>query len=135
MSDEDTWPIAIDPPECGCTECITGEYVPLERVTREQIVDLLTGRIANHLSDWHNEHTSVTVTVRIDEHSWELTPEQGAQLIGTQDPGSAARVAEIRAALSRGWVNDADYRPDDVWPAAARDLLRALDGTTRKELT
>ena len=27
------WPVAIDPAGCGCTECLTGQYVPLERAT------------------------------------------------------------------------------------------------------
>lgn len=41
-------PIAIDPPNCGCTECITGEYVPLADATPRQVADMLAGRLANN---------------------------------------------------------------------------------------
>lgn len=41
-------PIAIDPPNCGCTECITGEYVPLVDATPRQITDMLAGRLGNN---------------------------------------------------------------------------------------
>lgn len=41
-------PIAIDPPNCGCTECITGEYIPLVDATPRQITDMLAGRLANN---------------------------------------------------------------------------------------
>lgn len=42
--------IAVDPWDCGCTECITGEYVPLRYATDEQIADLITGRLRNNLN-------------------------------------------------------------------------------------
>lgn len=41
-------PVAIDPPNCGCTECITGEYVPLAAATARQITDMLAGRLGNN---------------------------------------------------------------------------------------
>ena len=41
-------PIAIDPPNCGCTECITGEYIPVVDATPRQITDMLAGRIGNN---------------------------------------------------------------------------------------
>lgn len=40
--------VAIDPPNCGCTECITGEYVPLADATPRQITDMLAGRLGNN---------------------------------------------------------------------------------------
>lgn len=43
-------PSAIDPWDCGCTECITGEYVSLRNATDENVADLIAGRIANHLN-------------------------------------------------------------------------------------
>lgn len=43
-------PIAIDPPGCGCTECITGEYVPLDQASDRQIADLLRGEIRDNTS-------------------------------------------------------------------------------------
>lgn len=41
-------PLAIDPPNCACTECITGEYVPLIDATPRQITDMLAGRLGNN---------------------------------------------------------------------------------------
>lgn len=41
-------PIALDPPGCGCTECLTGEYVPLDRATDEQFRLMITGKITNN---------------------------------------------------------------------------------------
>lgn len=41
-------PIAIDPPTCGRTECITGEYIPLLDATPRQIADMLVGRLGNN---------------------------------------------------------------------------------------
>jgi hypothetical protein len=37
----------IDPYGCGCTECLTGEYVPLNRATAEQVFALLAGDISD----------------------------------------------------------------------------------------
>jgi hypothetical protein len=37
----------IDPYGCGCTECLTGEYVPLEQATDEQVVAMILGEIRN----------------------------------------------------------------------------------------
>ncbi|MGW0333540.1 hypothetical protein ACWD0J_16985 [Streptomyces sp. NPDC003011] len=41
--------IAVDPPGCGCTECMTGEYVPLHRATPDQVASLLNGKLHNNL--------------------------------------------------------------------------------------
>lgn len=41
-------PIAIDPPGCGCTECLTGEYVPLDQATDDQLQAMLQGKVANN---------------------------------------------------------------------------------------
>ncbi len=64
-------PIAIDPPGCGCTECLTGEYVPLERATRQQILDLFAG----HLRDNTGSGVEFTVVVSVNEgdYTWKLS--------------------------------------------------------------
>jgi hypothetical protein len=41
-------PAAIDPPGCGCTECLTGEYVPLDLASPIHIMALVFGVIANN---------------------------------------------------------------------------------------
>lgn len=51
--------IAIDPWDCGCTECITGEYKPLVNATDDDIADLLAGRLSSHL------HTGDTLNLSI----------------------------------------------------------------------
>jgi hypothetical protein len=52
-------PRAIDPPGCGCTECLIGEYVPLDRATNTQIRQMTAGEIADHTGgDWE----TVTIT-------------------------------------------------------------------------
>lgn len=54
-------PVAIDPYGCGCTECIIGEYIPLQEATDAQVLDMLDGRLSNHtgyeLSDFQIEET------------------------------------------------------------------------------
>lgn len=40
--------IAIDPPYCGCTECLTLEYVPLNKASTHQIVAMLNGELGNN---------------------------------------------------------------------------------------
>lgn len=41
------WPIQVDPPGCGCTECIIGQYVPLDQASVTQVADMLEGRLGN----------------------------------------------------------------------------------------
>lgn len=41
-------PIAIDPPYCGCTECIVGEYVPLDKATPAQVYLMMMRVIADN---------------------------------------------------------------------------------------
>lgn len=55
------WPLAIDPSGCGCTECLTGEYVPLDSATNEQIRLMLAGEIACNLPGDTRLVTRVTV--------------------------------------------------------------------------
>lgn len=40
--------LAIDPPGCGCTECILGEYIPIDQADERHIVDMLRGRTQNN---------------------------------------------------------------------------------------
>lgn len=49
---------AVDPTGCGCNECITGEYVPLEEATVELLKGIALGTVAN------NTYGALTVTVR-----------------------------------------------------------------------
>lgn len=56
--------IAVDPWDCGCTECITGEYVALRYATDENIADLLAGRLRNNLNN--GTELDVTTTYRVD---------------------------------------------------------------------
>lgn len=51
--------IAVDPWNCRCTECITGEYVALREATDENIADLFAGRLRNNL----NSGTELAVMV------------------------------------------------------------------------
>lgn len=39
---------AIDPKGCGCTECLTGEYKPIDNATRDDILALLEGDLRNN---------------------------------------------------------------------------------------
>ncbi|MBM9510020.1 hypothetical protein [Actinacidiphila acididurans] len=65
---------AIDPPGCGCTDCLleeTGDSVPLDRATAEQVAALLEGRLLDHTGS----DTTITVTIaaRSDDLHWDLT--------------------------------------------------------------
>ena len=98
--------IAIDPPNCACTECITGEYVPLAEATARQITDMLAGRIANNTS----MEFKITATGKFDSY-----PKRPFSLT---DADTVTVTAE--AAVRSGW-NDA-YRTEqfswDIDPAA-----------------
>ncbi len=56
---EDSKLIAVDPNGCGCTECLVGEYIPLERATNQHLRDLISGKLRNHtdvnLDDYDND--------------------------------------------------------------------------------
>ena len=51
-------PVQIDPAFCGCTECLTGEYVPLSEASDAQIFALIAGT----LSDATSERFTLTTT-------------------------------------------------------------------------
>lgn len=40
-------PWQIDPPGCGCTECLVGEYVPLDQATEHDIMAMAAGVVSN----------------------------------------------------------------------------------------
>lgn len=54
-------PRAVDPPGCGCTDCLTGAAVPLDRATPGQIAALLNGALGNRT----DSDTPFTVTVSL----------------------------------------------------------------------
>jgi len=39
---------AIDPPGCGCTECITGLYRPIDQASDKELIAMILGEIPNH---------------------------------------------------------------------------------------
>ncbi len=55
--------IAIDPWDCGCTECTIGEYKPLANATDDDIADLLAGRLRDNT---HEGCLDVAVSYRIE---------------------------------------------------------------------
>lgn len=59
------WPVAIDPAGCGCTECITGQYVPLDQATAAQVYAMLKGQLRNNLNAG-----DLAVRVTLDVASW-----------------------------------------------------------------
>ena len=61
LSADTPWPIAIDPYGCACTECLTGEYVPLERATDAQLAAMLRGQIRDNTNAGELQ---IIVTVR-----------------------------------------------------------------------
>lgn len=69
-------PVAVDPIGCGCTECITGLYIPLDQIDDEMLVGLLNGEMANN--------TSITFTVT---KSCSLVPGETPELIWVKVTG------------------------------------------------
>lgn len=52
--DRSNWPIQIDPPNCGCTECLIGQYVPINHATSRDFDRFVAGVVsdASGLSDY-----------------------------------------------------------------------------------
>ena len=55
--------IAIDPYDCGCNDCCTGEYKPLANATDDDIADLLAGRLRDNT---HEGSLEVSVSYQIE---------------------------------------------------------------------
>lgn len=60
--------LAIDPYDCGCTECIIGEYKPLSQATDDDIADLLAGRLRNNLNSDEELEVSVKYVTEPDSN-------------------------------------------------------------------
>lgn len=55
----------LDPPGCGCTDCITGYSRPLNAATEQEIDDLLCGRLADATGvDWDDVHQQMRAAAR-----------------------------------------------------------------------
>lgn len=61
-------PVAIDPPGCGCTECLTGEYVPLDQAQGQHVLDLFAGRLRDNTSS--GTEFAVIVSVNGGDYTW-----------------------------------------------------------------
>lgn len=91
---------AVDPPGCGCTECITGQYVPLDHATPENITALLNGQLRNHtgvelritavyaLRAEASVGVALTETMRVEHEDlvWHLEPSDAASVTVTAVP-------------------------------------------------
>ncbi|MER5891114.1 hypothetical protein ABT160_45500 [Streptomyces sp. NPDC001941] len=64
---------AVDPPGCGCTECLTGQYAPLDQATAQDIAALLSGQVSNHTSV--DLRVTVTYTLAADRAIGASNPE------------------------------------------------------------
>jgi hypothetical protein len=62
---------AIDPPGCGCTDCLIGWSVPLDRASSTQVADMIARHLLNRTSTDMTITTTVTVTW---EHlTWQIS--------------------------------------------------------------
>jgi len=59
------WPTAVDPADCGCTECLIGQYIPLDQANPQHIVDMLFGDLDNHTGDKPEIEIVVGVGTRV----------------------------------------------------------------------
>jgi hypothetical protein len=74
LTGDTPWPIAIDPYGCGCTECLTGQYIPLEQASDAQLAAMLRGEIRDNTN---TGELQITVTIRRaydDDFKRELDP-------------------------------------------------------------
>ena len=60
--------VQIDPVGCGCTECIVGEYVPLDQATDEQVAAMLRGELSDATGERFD--VSVIVTAEYSGRTW-----------------------------------------------------------------
>lgn len=90
--------IAIDPWDCGCTECITGEYVALRFATDDNMADLIAGRLRSNL----NSGTELEISTTYTTDNGKLTPGEitvryvhwdGSEKSWTPDPYRAGLAA------------------------------------------
>ncbi|MFI7448123.1 hypothetical protein ACIBQX_11550 [Nonomuraea sp. NPDC049714] len=81
--------LAIDPWDCGCTECLTGEYKPLRMASASDIAALLCGELAGN--------TSATFQVEI---RYEVRPDSDGPL------SKAAPTAATVSCDDRTWTLD-----------------------------
>lgn len=66
---------AIDPPGCSCTECIIGEYVPLDQATAENVRALFAGELRDNTEtrwDIDQRHDGDGFDVRGGHHTVHL---------------------------------------------------------------
>ncbi|MYS33481.1 hypothetical protein K388_05811 [Streptomyces sp. KhCrAH-43] len=124
---------AVDPPGCGCTECITGQYVPLDHATPKNITALLNGQLSNHtgvelrITVVYALHAETSAGAALVE-SMRIEYEE---LVWLLEPSDAASVAVT--ILERAKNHLSAGRPDDIsraveglppsWERAARRCL------------
>src|SRR5689334_1539043 len=69
--------LAVDPPYCGCTECMIGDYIALDQAEERNIVDMLRGHTQN------NTGHDMTITVEYaveDGHDFSLSEPVSAKV-------------------------------------------------------
>lgn len=62
-----TKPQRVDPPSCGCTDCITGYSVPLDLATWETVKALVHGDVQDATS---TELDVMVVVTPADQRTW-----------------------------------------------------------------
>lgn len=82
------WPIQIDPYGCGCTECITGEYISLDRAKWEDVHRMATKEIGNATNEEFAVGPDLVYVSRLTRLRWEQPgnpsnwPTPGYKLVG-----------------------------------------------------
>lgn len=119
MAGRSRGPVAVDPPGCGCTECLTGEYVPLEQASGVQVARLLAGAAANN--------TGLAFTLAPGQgpgtvHVTPLFAEDGAPVAGNAPDEPGWHLIEA------GWELEAELLDGLPVPPGAAGSAGALPG-------
>ena len=132
---------AIDPFDCGCTECILGEYTPLAFATDDDIADLLAGRLISHLNTGDELVVSVSFLASYGSLDVAASPVTVTYTHGWDEvPGDIAAI--VLQAANRVIVNPSGIRSETVGgesvtyliPAAGEYLGVLLSRTEEKVL-
>lgn len=115
-----TVPTAIDPAGCGCTECLTGQYVPLDQATPTQVLKMRIGQLRNNTGE---DFEPLPTTVQPTSFA--------VYAVKPGDPNEEFFAIHVRRHADRLWTVGTGshcYGPDDL---VAHKRVAACQGAHR----